>query len=581
MRVIILIFFTLMSFIQTSLAQPRHDRQWMLGIIEGSLLDFNSDTISFFLIEDKTLRQDGGTASMCNEVGQLIFYSNGCRIANAAHDIMENGEGLSEGSLLDFFCAPDQTGQPIPQTLIALPYPNRPNEYDLIYQDLASIGAGSQNTVKPLHLQYAKINMSANNGLGMVEEKNEVIIEDTLAMGYLQSFRHANGRDWWIICPEGISNCYYSVLLSPEGFEVIGKQCLGFEWTDDDVGGQSSFSKDGARYLRFHADNGLDVFDFDRCTGELSNPVHISALPDTSVICSGTAISPSGRFAYTTTSRYLYQFDLEAADIAATKILIAEWDGTLNPNPTNFCMAELAPDGKIYIGSWATTFNLHVIHEPDSLGMACNFIQRDFSVESDITNGNLLFQGLPSHPNYAIGTASGSPCDTILLSQPTAVLYCYPDSLNAFTFHFYDISPNNPDSWLWDFGDDSTSVEKNPVHFFPGNGTYEVCLTVSNAVGVDSVCKTIVLQITGLKEVEEEGLSVYPNPVHTMLYVKHPEIARWNKIALLDMTGRVLQLVEDQSELSIKELSDGLYFVHLESPAGGHYVRKVVVMNPE
>jgi len=36
------------------------------------------------------------------------------------------------------------------------------------------------------------------------------------------------------------------------------------------------------------------------------------------------------------------------------------------------------------------------------------------------------------------------------------------------------------DTWLWDFGDGTTSTEFSPVHEFPGNGTYTVSLTVTN-----------------------------------------------------------------------------------------------------
>jgi PKD repeat protein/N-acetylneuraminic acid mutarotase len=44
----------------------------------------------------------------------------------------------------------------------------------------------------------------------------------------------------------------------------------------------------------------------------------------------------------------------------------------------------------------------------------------------------------------------------------------------------------------WDFGDGSTSTDRNPVHSYPiANGYYKVCQTVSNNCGPDSVCKMI------------------------------------------------------------------------------------------
>ncbi len=38
-------------------------------------------------------------------------------------------------------------------------------------------------------------------------------------------------------------------------------------------------------------------------------------------------------------------------------------------------------------------------------------------------------------------------------------------------------------SWSWDFGDSTTSVERNPLHVFSANGTYDVTLTVTDSTG--------------------------------------------------------------------------------------------------
>lgn len=42
------------------------------------------------------------------------------------------------------------------------------------------------------------------------------------------------------------------------------------------------------------------------------------------------------------------------------------------------------------------------------------------------------------------------------------------------------------DSYLWDFGDGTTSSEHNPTHVFPGTGTYNVTFTTFNAFGCSS-----------------------------------------------------------------------------------------------
>ena len=51
-------------------------------------------------------------------------------------------------------------------------------------------------------------------------------------------------------------------------------------------------------------------------------------------------------------------------------------------------------------------------------------------------------------------------------------------------------------SWLWDFGDMTTSTLQNPVHNFNSPGTYTVTLTVTNPLGSDSEIKTITVNPT-------------------------------------------------------------------------------------
>jgi PGF-pre-PGF domain-containing protein len=54
-----------------------------------------------------------------------------------------------------------------------------------------------------------------------------------------------------------------------------------------------------------------------------------------------------------------------------------------------------------------------------------------------------------------------------------------------FTVIFTDTSTNSPTSWLWDFGDGSSTnaTVQNPVHTFAATGNYMVNLTVTNAAG--------------------------------------------------------------------------------------------------
>lgn len=52
---------------------------------------------------------------------------------------------------------------------------------------------------------------------------------------------------------------------------------------------------------------------------------------------------------------------------------------------------------------------------------------------------------------------------------------------NPFQFSFTNLAIG-ADSWLWDFGDGSTSTELNPVHLYQDTGSYTVSLTTHNEV---------------------------------------------------------------------------------------------------
>ncbi|MDL5510695.1 PKD domain-containing protein [Arenibacter sp. M-2] len=56
---------------------------------------------------------------------------------------------------------------------------------------------------------------------------------------------------------------------------------------------------------------------------------------------------------------------------------------------------------------------------------------------------------------------------------------------------------NNATSWLWDFGDGTTSTEQNPVHNYPGAGYYETKFTATSADGTTITKETrIGIEIT-------------------------------------------------------------------------------------
>ncbi|MEZ5013023.1 MAG: PKD domain-containing protein [Chitinophagales bacterium] len=86
--------------------------------------------------------------------------------------------------------------------------------------------------------------------------------------------------------------------------------------------------------------------------------------------------------------------------------------------------------------------------------------------------------------------AADTYCDlvTIDIYAPPVVDFSFSGDPDV---DFTDLSINFPTSWSWDFGDGGTSTLQNPVHSYADDGTFNVCLTATNAEGSASVCKDV------------------------------------------------------------------------------------------
>ncbi len=73
---------------------------------------------------------------------------------------------------------------------------------------------------------------------------------------------------------------------------------------------------------------------------------------------------------------------------------------------------------------------------------------------------------------------------------PIANFICNPTGGTApLTVNFTDQSTNSPTSWLWEFGDGSTSTQSNPSHTYNTDSSYSVSLSIINEYGSDTITK--------------------------------------------------------------------------------------------
>ncbi len=354
-------------------------------------------------------------ASMSDPEGTLIFYSNGCRINDASHKVMQDGDMINQGQVWEQDCTDSiYASYTSPKGMITLPRPGYPNEYWLFHNS-ASFG-NSPFLIFSDKLLYTVIDMSLNNGLGAVTEKNQVILKDTLAAGTLSAVKHANGEDWWIIIAKEpfVDSVYFKVLFTEAGIVQVDTQYIGHKTTEQaSAAGQAQFSPDGSMYGWYSYPTQLALFDFDRSTGQLSNYQQIHV--DTNANHWGSlCFSPNSRYLYVGTQINLWQFDTWAAVIEASKVHIDSFDGYKSGVlPANFGYMQIGPDCNIYMVTVSGTDVMHIIHNPDSYGSDCEFRQHDLKLP---VFNNPLSQ--PNFPNYRLDTPYPL-CDSSIVYVPT------------------------------------------------------------------------------------------------------------------------------------------------------------------
>ncbi len=401
-------------FVQILLSQQKLDYVWPLGygpefhpptgIDQGGILmNFNDDPPSLSLHSFISRSQN---ASICDTSGNIFAYTEGCNIYNRNHVIMLNGDSLNPGKVFNLFCS-SYPSYPLYQGFLFLPQPGNSDKFYLFHL------RDDDELWNPMDLMYSIVDAKGDNGKGEVIIKNKVVFSDSIWLGnYISATRHGNGRDWWIATPQRYSPGLHVSLLTHEGVEYKGLQLLG-DSTYQVYGGQTTFSPDGSKYFRNWPD-GLLMLDFDRCTGLFSNPVFL----DYTIVpngAGGVAVSPNSQYLYLTAGDTVHQYDLKAANLAASHQTVAVYDGYESPFPTYFYQAMLAPNGKIYFTAGTSNNVLHIIHNPDSSGLACHVEQHGVQLPA-ITDFII-----PNFANYRLYDLPGSPCDTLGIDAPVAV----------------------------------------------------------------------------------------------------------------------------------------------------------------
>lgn len=304
--------------------------------------------------------------------------------------------------------------------------------------------------------------MQMNSGLGGIAYRDSILYSQHVTEK-LTAVRHANGVDIWVIAHEYGSNKFLAFLLTSSGFNTIpiisaiGKSYAGNGGFTADCLGEMKASPDGTKLavVTLRQPN-IELFDFDRATGQLSNLV---VLPEMGAY-TGAEYSISGlyglSFSPDNTKLYASSFAESAYNLAGKIIQYNVTAGNASAiigsrvnvfsSPWISCATmKIGPDAKIYVAHDFNDYQGHfigVINYPNLSGSSCMYVDTAIYLQ-----GNLCSWGLNNLMEY------GEYCATLGTNehQLSESLSIYPNPANEeFSIDYHDLTGGEIELIIYD-----------------------------------------------------------------------------------------------------------------------------------
>jgi hypothetical protein len=515
---------------------------WHFGQNAG--LNFNSGVPVPFT--NSALNHIGGTSSICDSNGTLLFYTNGITVWNKNNLAMPNGNGLM-GHLGSR------------QGALIVKQPGSDSIYYIFTTDYHS-------SFPQKGFRYSTINMSLQSGLGDVIQKNVPLLVP--ANEQQTAIKHCNNTDIWIVAHNHDTTAFYSYLLSDSGISspVISYAGLGTPSTNSDglYIKPSPYGNKIAQLIGNSSTLTTQIFDFNRSTGQIKLDKAFAAAgqaiefsPDGEKLFLATETVPFSGNSYT-----IWQYDLLAGsstDIANSKIQVGV--------TKDMCQGlQIAPDGKIYVGRYNND-SLGVINFPNAVGLACNYNENGVSLASKLCKFQL--------PNfYYINSLAPTNIES----------FSYNDTIFGDTTFFNFQSAAFVDSVKWNFDDVSTginnfSISPNSTHLFSAIGLYNVQCIVFYPCYNDTLWSQVIITTpNSVKDAYNEfsQLNLYPNPVSDKISIQYNSLsANQTLVDIKNILGETLYSISSFSQpgsnlltIDLGILNSGLYFLHISNNKG-------------
>ena len=333
------------------------DRYWCFG--DSAAVDFKH--LSNPIARTSVLRVRGTSTSICDSLGDLIFYGGSPNQAiwqpagppyvyeygfliNKFQNIITNGDSLEAALWYN--------------EMTIVPNPANANQFYIFTAGVTPLNQG---------FYYSLLDMSLNNGAGFVLQKN-VQLQTFQTADCVTVIKHGNGRDWWVMIRDWSNtqqlNNFYLYLITPNGLTLNNQQQIGTAYINGGLQ-RLEFNSDGSQFYSCNAGGLIERFDFDRCSGLISN--HTIIVPFASTWRRNywsMALSPDDSKLYVSTmlfgtsmdTSYFVQYDLSASNFLVSADTLLALPSN-NFNSQEMGLVQPGPDGKIYLSCIANSLD--------------------------------------------------------------------------------------------------------------------------------------------------------------------------------------------------------------------------------
>ncbi|MES2780471.1 MAG: gliding motility-associated C-terminal domain-containing protein [Bacteroidota bacterium] len=451
---------------QALLGAAQHERDnWFMGTYLG--MKFNGTGMQVIPVNTSPSYAPYASATYSDPItGQLLFYTNGSYVYNRLHQQMPDGFYIN--------------GETFGIHSVIVPHPGNKFLYYII---------SSASTETKLY--YATVDMRLQGGLGDLVYKNQVL-DGTSDLPFCVVKQYYD-EGYWVITHTAASNEFKSFRIGKNGLQPA--PVLSYAGKPSPAGARYTYGKmvsnsSGDRFVFTHGRTNVtalaEEFSFDKACGIVTFRQSFFAQPiqaEEYIAYSAYSSDDSKLYIswiYRSGQTFLIQYNLKDASPNSTYVKLSQgniYNGDL----------QLAPDGKIYVASAenaAVTAKVSVIESPNSLGVACNYRDKQVVLAA---NSNLYFtEHFPEFMMDVSPQPSGHE-KPVLVFQNT----CEGQPVNITLK-----APLQADSVLLDLGDGTVLRKTEVVHQYSSIGNYAITLKWWTCGNEFSIVDTLKLRNT-------------------------------------------------------------------------------------